>query len=235
MAAMTALDPLELASPIRPQDFGHDRVERIHQPVVEPLWLGLRVIVAATGTQAAIYDDGEALPGHDDIRSALSAMLVRTADGAILDGYLTKQPKPEDLPRSIGTDEIPSVGQLLAKPLVGIRRDRAGERLRRLEVEAAARTFSEGDDIVLVATDLLWLDGEWLLDIPLLERKRLLESVIPGVDLVRCGPYVQPPIDRWLGSWRIQGFTGLSYKGANSRYQPGARNPEWIAADLPRR
>lgn len=228
-------DPIGLAATLRPQEFGRERAVRIRQPVVEPLWLGVRVIAGATGDRAAIFEDGAALPGQSKVEEALAATVAVTAGGLILDGYLTGQPEPSDLPPSIGTDEIPSVGQLLLKPLMGIRRDRAGERLRRLEAEAAARTFREDDTVVLVATDLLWLDGQWLLDVPLLERKRLLESVVPGVELVRCGPYVQPPIATWLGSWRVQGFTGMSYKEANSRYRPGERTSEWIAADLPRR
>jgi ATP-dependent DNA ligase len=86
-----------------------------------------------------------------------------------------------------------------------------------------------------VAIDLLWLDGESLLDVPLLERRRLLESVVAESDLVRRGVFVRPPIDAWLGSWRALGFNGLSYKAANSRYQPGVASAEWVTVPMPRR
>jgi ATP-dependent DNA ligase len=107
--------------------------------------------------------------------------------------------------------------------------------LEDLAEERAAR-YVEPDDVVnLVAVDLLWLDGEWLLDVPLLERKRLLESILPGDALVRTGTYVRPPLATWVGSWRAQGFRGLAYKAANSRYRPGEKASDWATCPMPRR
>ena len=74
-----------------------------------------------------------------------------------------------------------------------------------------------------------------LLDIPLLERRRLLEIVLDESDNVRVGAYVRPPIDTWVASWRAQGFEGLTFKAANSRYRPGEANPEWVVSGMPRR
>ena len=71
--------------------------------------------------------------------------------------------------------------------------------------------------------------------LPLLERKRLLESIVPGDDLVRAGMYVRPPIATWIGSWRAQGFGGITFKEANSHYQPGTKSPEWASTTMPRR
>ena len=93
----------------------------------------------------------------------------------------------------------------------------------------------EENDVALVVTDLLWLDDEPLLDVPLLERKRILESVVGESKLVRRGTFVRPPVDPWLGSWRAFGFSRMSYKAANSRYLPGQRNPDWTVADVPTR
>ena len=91
------------------------------------------------------------------------------------------------------------------------------------------------EDVAIVVVDLLWLDDEPLLSVPLLERKRILESVVDESRLVRRGIYVRPPIDSWMGSWRSFGFRRLAFKGANSRYMPGAPNAEWAVADLPAR
>ena len=87
----------------------------------------------------------------------------------------------------------------------------------------------------LVVIDVLWLDGESLLDIPLLERKRQLESIIEESELIRLGAYVLPPIDTWIGSWRAVGFRDLSFRGANSRYRPGAVGEDWATVPIPRR
>jgi ATP dependent DNA ligase domain len=232
---MTDDDPIALAAGVRPQTFGRARPERVDRPVVEPHWLGLRVIVAVAQSGAAMFDAGAPLEGHERILSRLTAMIARTADGVILDGYLTKQLSADDLPARILTDSVPTAAQLMTKPFIGIRRNRAEERIRRLDAEEAARVFADHDIVNLVLTDLLWLDGEWLLDVPLLERKRLLEAVIPGDDLVRAGPYVLPPYERWIGSWRAQGFNGITFKAANSRYRPGEPSDDWAQSDLPRR
>ena len=111
---------------------------------------------------------------------------------------------------------------------------RAEEAADQRERELAQRIAPE-DPVNLVLVDLLWLDGEWLLDVPLLERKRLLESIVPGDEFVRPGPYVRPPIATWVGSWRAQGFLAISFKDANSRYDPGERSKEWTTSSMPRR
>ena len=54
-------------------------------------------------------------------------------------------------------------------------------------------------------------------------------------DLVRRGVFVRPPIEAWVGSWRALGFTELSFKAANSRYQPGTATNEWVSLPMPRR
>ena len=228
-------DPRALALPLRPQTYGKARADRIIQPVVEPVWFGLRVIIAATADEVVILDDGEPVTDQERIASRLRGMLAHTAGGVILDGYLTKQVSADDLPTMMRDDTVPTPGQLISKPFFGIRRDRHAEKIKRLDAEEEARTFADDDIVNFVATDLLWLDGEWLLDVPLLERKRLLEAVIPGDDLVRAGPYVQPPYDTWIGSWRSQGFGALSFKEANSRYRPGEESAEWTRSDMPRR
>ncbi len=52
--------------------------------------------------------------------------------------------------------------------------------------------LADGEDHAFVAIDLLWLDGEPLDDVPLLERKRLLDTVLAQSRLVRVTPFVRP-------------------------------------------
>jgi bifunctional non-homologous end joining protein LigD len=118
---------------------------------------------------------------------------------------------------------------------IGLRRNRAIDTLALREEALEAKTFKAEDEISFVATDLLWLDDTSLLDVPLLERRRLLESVVEESDVVRVGAFIRPPIASWVGSWRAQGFTGLTYKAANSRYRSGEANPEWAVSGMPRR
>jgi hypothetical protein len=71
--------------------------------------------------------------------------------------------------------------------------------------------------------------------VPLLERRRILDSSIDESQLVRLGAYVRLPVDAWIGSWRAQGFRAVAYKAANSRYAPGATADDWATARIPRR
>ena len=93
----------------------------------------------------------------------------------------------------------------------------------------------EDAPIAFVAVDLVALDGEPLLEIPLLERKRLLESALAEGDLVRRTPYVREPAGTFIITWRSFGFGGLAYKAANSRYLPGSANDDWCMTPMPRR
>jgi bifunctional non-homologous end joining protein LigD len=84
------------------------------------------------------------------------------------------------------------------------------------------------DRRAFVAIDILELDGESLLDVPLLERRRLLESVITESDEVRLSPVVKHPIGGWLLTWQSLGFTHVVAKHQNARYTPGEQNEDWL-------
>jgi ATP-dependent DNA ligase len=74
-----------------------------------------------------------------------------------------------------------------------------------------------------------------LLDVPLLERKRLLESVLAEGERVRRTTFVREPAGSFIITWRSVGFGGLVHKEANSRYHPGVPNPDWTLMEMPRR
>ena len=231
-------DALTLARSLRLQWFGNGSPDHVAEPVIEPLWSGLRVIAAAQDGTGLLLDDGRDVPGHDDLADALASAVAATASGVILDAYVTKQIASEEPGVGVytGVTELPSAGNMLMGSLVGRgRRPRREQLAEDLGKELAAEQIGEDDPVNLVAVDLLWLDGDWLLDTPLLERKRLLEAILPGDPLVRASMYVRPPIERWVGSWRAQGVRGLAFKGANSRYRPGEVAKDWITRPMPRR
>jgi bifunctional non-homologous end joining protein LigD len=235
MPAMTEPPALALARDFRLASFGRAGPERIREPLVEPQWTGLRVVAAAHGDDALLLDDGVEVEGQPGLRNALARATARTTEGVILEAFVTKYAVQADAIIYTGTEALPSTGSLIARSMVGSMPNRTEDATKRLEADMEARDVGSGDPVNLVAVDLLWLDGEWLLDVPLAERKRLLESVLPGDDLVRTGPYVRPPIQTWVGSWRAQGFPGITYKAANSRYRPGQRCDDWASSAMPRR
>jgi ATP-dependent DNA ligase len=231
---MLARDAKSAAELWRPQRFSESGGD-IADPIIEPLWTGLRVLGLVDGDATTIRNlDGEAVDEFPDVLAELAA--ANLAEQVIIDGYLTHQVLQE--PASIARRDAaqknannPTMSQFWFGNLLR-RRRRDGPTVAQTERVAPA---AEGEDVALVVVDILWLDDEPLLDVPLLERKRVLESALGESHLVRRGTYVRPPIDTWLGSWRSFGFSRMSFKAANSRYLPGQTNPDWTVADVPAR
>jgi hypothetical protein len=232
---MLASDARSAAATWRPQLFGDKRAATIADPIIEPLWTGPRVLAFVTdGTVRLTGVDGEAIDDHDEIRDALREALAGST--VLIEAFLTSEPL--QAPSAIAGRDIvtmPQASRAMTQMIVGTRGERK-DRLERQQDEARRRSVDDTDErLAIVAVDLLWLDDESLCDVPLLERKRILESVLPESDLVRVGIHVKPPIDAWLGSWRAFGFRRLAYKAANSRYVPGHKNPDWATAEIPAR
>jgi hypothetical protein len=218
---------------LRPQAFGKRSPHRIADPIVEPLWVGVRSLAAVDPSGAILTDDsGVPIEDQPDIVSALAA--ASRSGGLVLDGFLSKQAVGDGTGVTVVTDVVPSLGSSVGHFFLGSRRNRRAEAERERAELREAETFGPDDTIGYVAIDLLWLDGESLLDVPLLERRRLLDGVLADSDIVRRGTFVRPPIGNWVRSWRAQGFMGLTFKAANSRYEPGAVNDEWTTAPMPR-
>jgi bifunctional non-homologous end joining protein LigD len=227
----------------RPQAFGHRHFKDVPDPVIEPAWDGVRVLahLDAAAAHAAIRDAAGAdlTPDHAPIADALLAAL--RADTVVVDGYLTDQATRTREGRTILASEIPSFSEQASQFFLGRqgaeimsgrgRPDRTG---RTRIVDDQERAL-ENAPIAFVAVDLVELDGQPLVEIPLLERKRLLESVLAEGDLVRRTPYVRQPAGTFIVTWRSFGFGGLAYKAANSRYLPGAPNDDWCMTPMPRR
>ncbi len=219
----------QVLADLRPQTYAKGAPSNVRDPIVEPLWTGLRALASVdAGGVALVDEDGDQVTGFDGIVEALAASAL--ASELVVDGFITRQATRTASAVVAWSDEMPSMGTM-----VGLRRNRAVDTLKLKEGSLADQTFDPADAIAFVATDLLWLDETSLLDVPLLERRRLLEAVVIESDAVRIGAFIRPPIDRWVASWRAQGFDGLTFKAANSRYRPGSANPDWVITGMPRR
>jgi ATP-dependent DNA ligase len=231
--ASLARDVQSAAATWRPQRFSESGGD-VTDPLIEPLWTGLRVLAAVDDDVATFRDlDGDVIDEFPDVQTELAA--ARLADRLIVDGYLTHQVIQDQAviarrAAQARDTAAPSMGQMWFGNLLR----RGGRKAPTVESTERAAPVMDGD-VALVIVDLLWLDDEPLLDVPLLERKRVLESAVGESRLVRRGTFVHPPVDPWLSSWRAFGFSRMSYKAANSRYLPGQQNPEWTVADVPAR
>ena len=87
---------------------------------------------------------------------------------------------------------------------------------------------------VLLLFDILDLDGHRVIDLPLVERRRLLES------LVDPGPHWQVPAVHddgaaLLDAARERDLEGIISKRRDSVYRPGSRTREWVKVKIRRR
>jgi ATP-dependent DNA ligase len=227
----------------RPQAFGNRKPKDLRDPIVEPAWTGVRVLAHVAGGRASLVDvEGEDLGGnHPAIVGELVAGVL--AETLVVDGYLTDQALRSGVGVVLDVDDSPSLGAQVTQFFFGSRAaDYVGDRTRpsgRAPAGAVVRPTPDAEPgaptSAFFAVDLLVLDDEPLLDVPLLERKRLLESVVPEGDRVRVTPFVREPAGTFITTWRSAGFVGLAYKCANSRYVPGGRNDDWSLIDMPRR
>ncbi len=209
-------DPLDW----RPQEPLATRMPvTLRDPVVEPLWSGERVIVHIDhpdgGVRVRIIDRfGIDLAPVDAELTAAIGIAVDAQD-AIIDGVITDQATRGGAGTAIVAEaRVSMMGSWLSRdPGVSI--------------ERRSRDSEQESPEALVAVDLLRVDGQPLLDVPLLERRRLLESVVVQGELVRVSVLCRPPIDPWVATWQAAGLKGAMLKSPNGRYLPGDRTPEW--------
>jgi len=217
----------------RPQPFGRRPGRDVREPIVEPLWSGDRVLLVMDSPDAEpeFYDaDGEALEGPALVPIAAELRKSMRTWSFVVDGYLTRQATmPEQgIDSGIAT---PSAAQMVGQMMFG----------RRLAEAVSAKTSAQEAatdpslPVCFVAIDLLAIDDDTLLDVPLLERKRILDGAFEERTLVRRTPFVRPPVNRWMVAWRGLGFREVAFKAANSRYTPGRPNDGWAAVPIPRR
>ncbi len=224
---------LEATADWRPMAFGRTHPSEIADPLLEPHWPGRRALVEISADRATIRD---AALGDRPTAAAVQSALVAAsrADELLVDGYLV----PAPFPGSGGSVARPLDGmaissrQMLRQALLG-----NALRIRHAErPEEADPRWTPAPDasIAFAAADVLWIGGESLLDIPLGERKRLLEDVLADGELVQRILPVRAPAERWFLRWLTLGFREMAVKAANSRYAPGEVSPDWTIAPIPR-
>jgi len=207
----------------RPQQFGRGGRSNAGT-LVEPGWDGVRVIARFDSGRSRFSDEEgtDCSAEFADVAEALT--LAAQADDLILDGYLTVQPTQITAGVPLSTIEAPTAGQMMASMVVG------GRVIRPTMSE---HPLDPDRPIAFVAVDLLRIDGAVLLDVPLLERKRLLDGALEPSERIRVTPYVREPFGSYLVSWRGLGFQRLFFKDANSRYLLNTRNDGWSDRAMP--
>ena len=195
----------------------------IRDPVIEPYWSGVRIVAhvgalpdppGGRAVRLLTTDGLDHAPELPEIASLVGASI--DAFEAVVDGVVTRQVALEGLGAA-------AVAEVRSSPSTILMRNTAD-----IDIVPRGPTVENDEaDEGFVAVDLLSVDGSDLLDVPLLERKRLLESVLRESERVRRSVIARPPIEPWVATWKALGLRGGILKAANSRYQPGDRTVDW--------
>jgi bifunctional non-homologous end joining protein LigD len=86
--------------------------------------------------------------------------------------------------------------------------------------------------LAYLAFDLLHLDGHSLLELPLVERKRLLAARLRPDGVVRYASHVEGEGRAFVEAAAQRGLEGVVAKRADSHYQPGRRSRDWLKLKL---
>jgi ATP-dependent DNA ligase len=229
--------PRDIAAAWEPQRPGRRATRDIPDAIVEPAWGGLRAAAVLGAGPAALFAHGSEITVPNELLDALRGAF--TALDAVVEGNVTTKALHGSegmLPPAAAAERPPIlVPRALLKSVKDDPFVRARDHVR--EAEAAEATILEaladGERHAFVATDLLWVDGQSLLDVPLLERKRQLDTILEESFLVRITTFVRPSAVLTLVTWGGLGFEELSYRASNSRYLPGRENPDWAVARPP--
>ena len=169
----------------------------------EMKWDGLRAVTYVDGGRARVLtrNDREVLAQYPELRAMAEAM---GSTQAVLDGEIV----------AFDEEGRPSFGRLQQR--MHVTRSAALDRLR------------EEVPIHYLIFDLLHLDGRSLLDEPLSERRRLLDSLgLAGDFWSTPGDFVGVDGEDILAASLAQGLEGVVAKRLDSRYLPGKRSDLW--------
>lgn len=100
-----------------------------------------------------------------------------------------------------------------------------------MDGQGNALTRNPGGRRIFAVFDLLEVDGDSLLEVPLLERRRHLEGVLTPSLNVRLTPYVSRALRSWRDTLATQGFRRVVLKNWNSVYSPGRENNDWLVVE----
>jgi bifunctional non-homologous end joining protein LigD len=144
-------------------------------------------------------------------------------------------PELRELGRQLGARSAVLDGEIVAFDETGRPSFERLQSRMHLTGEAAIRRRAREIPAVMVIFDLLWLDGESLMERPYAERRERLES------LQLHGPAWQTPAYHrengaaLLEATREQGLEGIVAKRLDSGYEPGRRSGAWVKVKHTRR
>lgn len=76
--------------------------------------------------------------------------------------------------------------------------------------------------------DILWYDGKSLVNLPLLERKKILKKILKNNNFNQISEFIESAGVDFFKSAANLGLEGVMAKKMDSTYQPGVRSDNWL-------
>lgn len=106
---------------------------------------------------------------------------------------------------------------------------------RRMHVAQPTSRLLADTPVAFVAFDVLWLDGELLVDRPQRERREALDGLAIKGPHWQTAPVLDASPEELLEACRDAGLEGFMAKRSDSPYLPGRRSPAWWKVKCGRR
>ncbi|MDQ3980048.1 MAG: non-homologous end-joining DNA ligase [Actinomycetota bacterium] len=106
---------------------------------------------------------------------------------------------------------------------------------RRMHVARPTPRLLADTPVVFVAFDVLWLDGELLVDRPQAERRRILDGLAIKGRAWQTAPVLDASPEDLLEACRQAGLEGFMAKRLDAPYAAGRRSPAWWKVKCGRR
>jgi bifunctional non-homologous end joining protein LigD len=108
---------------------------------------------------------------------------------------------------------------------------RLGDELAPIECLLDGVVVTFGTTPVYLLVDLLWIDGESLVDQPYRRRRELLDALALAGPHWQTPPYFPGTAAHAVTASRAQGDGGVVAKRLDGRYRPGERSDDWMVVD----
>jgi bifunctional non-homologous end joining protein LigD len=83
-------------------------------------------------------------------------------------------------------------------------------------------------ELVYYVFDVLWLNGYNLMQLPLVERKEILQQILPEHPMIRYSDHIENKGTRFFKAATEQGLEGIMAKERDSAYTPKIRTRQWL-------
>jgi bifunctional non-homologous end joining protein LigD len=91
-------------------------------------------------------------------------------------------------------------------------------------------------DLHYYVFDIVWLEGYDLTSLPLTERKRILQQIIPpGDDVIKYSDHILKEGEKFFKVALKEGLEGIMAKKLASKYEPGNRADTWLKIKVSKR